>query len=123
MPKKKPTTRKSPVPSAGFGAFCRARREALGLSLSEFCRLNGFDKGNLSKVERGLLSAPHDDSSLKAFAKALKLPEGSIEGRGKPFSFRADYRRSTQRAYLTAILDSRKVQLKETQISVRLSNK
>ena len=34
-----------------FGRFFRNRRTVLGLSLSEFCRENGFDKGNTSRLD------------------------------------------------------------------------
>lgn len=61
----------------GFGAFVRARREGLGLSLSEFCRRNGLDKGNLSRLERGLLTPPQGSETLTSYAKALQLVEGS----------------------------------------------
>lgn len=63
---------------AKFGSFFRQRRKTLGLSLREFCRQNGFDPGNLSRLERGLLSPPHAKDLLESYAKALKLePESS----------------------------------------------
>ena len=65
--------------SENFGAFFRARRKALGLSLSEFCRRNGFDKGNLSRLERGLVSPPQDQQLRESYAKALKLESGAVE--------------------------------------------
>ena len=63
-----------------FGAFFRARRKALGLSLTEFCRRNGFDKGNVSRLERGLVPPPRDRRLLESYAGALKLVSGTIEG-------------------------------------------
>lgn len=56
-----------------FGAFFRARRNALGLSLREFCRQSGLDPGNISRLERGLLPPPRSPDILLAYATALKL--------------------------------------------------
>jgi transcriptional regulator with XRE-family HTH domain len=56
-----------------FGAFFRAKRNALGLNLREFCRRNGFDPGNVSRLERGLLPPPKSAEILKSYAQALKL--------------------------------------------------
>jgi hypothetical protein len=61
--------------------------------------------------------------TTEMFTPATKLPDGPMEGRGKAFSLRADYRRSTHKNDYSAILDSRKVQVKTTQISLRLSTK
>ncbi len=79
MVKKKSDREQKPLRNTEFGGFFRTRRQALGLSLREFCRLNGLDAGNLSRMERGLLSPPHDSKTLSAYAKALKLPDGSPE--------------------------------------------
>ena len=51
----------------------RQRRQAIGLTLREFCRRNGYDAGNLSKLERGLARPPEGRNSLESLAKALKL--------------------------------------------------
>ncbi|HYT90486.1 MAG TPA: helix-turn-helix domain-containing protein, partial [Gemmataceae bacterium] len=56
-----------------FGTFFRTTRKALGLNLREFCRRNGFDPGNISRLERGLSPPPQAQQGLEAFAKALKL--------------------------------------------------
>src|SRR5258708_3953746 len=56
-----------------FGTFFRVTRKALGLNLREFCRRNGFDPGNISRLERGLSPPPQDQQVLEAFAQALKL--------------------------------------------------
>lgn len=56
-----------------FGNFFRQRRQTLALSLREFCRRNGFDPGNISRLERGLLTPPHSAEILESYAKALKL--------------------------------------------------
>ena len=62
-----------------FGEFFRSRRKTLGLSQSEFCRRNGFDKGNISRLERGLVPPPQDRELLGAYAAALKLKEGTAD--------------------------------------------
>src|SRR5258707_4535657 len=60
-----------------FGWFFRSRRTALGLNLSEFCRQNGFDKGNISRLERGLKKPPESKDLLQAYADALRLERNS----------------------------------------------
>lgn len=65
--------------TARFGAFFRQRRKTLDLSLREFCRRNGFDPGNISRLERGLLAPPRAAEILESYAKALKLEPESRE--------------------------------------------
>ncbi len=65
------------TPQNVFGQFFRQRRQALGLNLSEFCRLNGFDKGNISRLERGVYTPPNSVDSLETFAHALQLAPDS----------------------------------------------
>jgi transcriptional regulator with XRE-family HTH domain len=60
-----------------FGAFFRASRKALGLTLREFCRRNGFDPGNVSRLERGLTAPPQAQEGLESCAKALRLERGT----------------------------------------------
>lgn len=60
-----------------FGNFFRASRKALGVNLREFCRRNGFDPGNLSRLERGLASPPSAPEGLDVYAAALKLARGT----------------------------------------------
>src|SRR5579863_3122849 len=60
-----------------FGAFFRAKRNALGLRLREFCRRYGFDPGNISRLERGLLPPPRSQEALQAYAEALRLAPNS----------------------------------------------
>jgi transcriptional regulator with XRE-family HTH domain len=62
-----------------FGSFFRSSRKALGLTLREFCRQNGLDPGNTSKLERGLLPPPQTQEGLKSYAKSLKLGPNSAE--------------------------------------------
>jgi transcriptional regulator with XRE-family HTH domain len=58
-----------------FGEMLKEFRLAAGLSLREFCDLNGFDAGNYSKLERGKFPPP-DHSKVESYARAMGLPEG-----------------------------------------------
>jgi transcriptional regulator with XRE-family HTH domain len=60
-----------------FGEFFKAKRRALGLSLREFCRRNGLDPGNISKIERGVLRPPESREKLIDYAAMLDILEGS----------------------------------------------
>jgi len=62
-----------------FGNFFKQRRIALGLTLREFCRRNGVDPGNISRLERGLLPPPQGRETLENYAKLLELERGSDE--------------------------------------------
>jgi transcriptional regulator with XRE-family HTH domain len=59
-----------------FGEAFKAHRLAQKLSLRQFCKANEIDAANVSKLERGLLLPPKHEK-LHAYAKALKLAEGS----------------------------------------------
>ena len=67
------------MPTKGneFGRFFRNRRTMLGLSLSRFCRENGFDKGNVSRLERGVTMPPEGVGVLASYAAALQLQPDS----------------------------------------------
>ena len=60
-----------------FGAFFQETRKGLGLTLREFCRQNGFDSGNVSRIERGLSLPPKAEEVLQKYAKALKMKQGT----------------------------------------------
>jgi len=60
-----------------LGRYIRNRRAVLGLSLSEFCRENGLDKGNISRLERGLTKPPTSPDLLRGYAEALQLQPDS----------------------------------------------
>lgn len=62
-----------------FGDFFRQLRAERRLALREFCLKHGFDPGNISKLERGLLPPPQSEEKLGEYAKALGLKEGSDE--------------------------------------------
>lgn len=63
--------------ASGFGEFFKKKRRDLGLTLREFCRLNGFDPGNISKIERGLIAPPQSREKRLDYAKALGIKEGT----------------------------------------------
>jgi transcriptional regulator with XRE-family HTH domain len=60
-----------------FGEFFRASRKALGLTLRDLSQRNGFDPGNVSRLERGLVAPPQAQRALESYAKALKLKRGT----------------------------------------------
>ncbi len=64
-----------------FGEFVRERRKAIGVSLREFCRRNGFDPANISRIERGISSPPKSQEIINSIAKALELTDDSSEWR------------------------------------------
>ena len=62
-----------------FGEFFSAKRKSLGKTLREFCRENGFDAGNMSRLERGLQTPPQSKEKRRQYALALGIKEGSEE--------------------------------------------
>ena len=60
-----------------FEDLFSAKRKALGKTLREFCRENGFDAGNISKIERGILTPPQSKEKRLQYASALGIKEGS----------------------------------------------
>lgn len=59
-----------------FGEFFKAKRQALSLTLREFCLKHKFDPGNMSRMERGLLPPPQERQRLEEYAKYLELKSG-----------------------------------------------
>ncbi len=62
-----------------FGEFFSAKRKSLGKTLREFCRENGFDAGNMSRLERGLQTPPQSKEKRRQYASALGIKERSEE--------------------------------------------
>jgi len=62
-----------------FWEFFSAKRKSLGKTLREFCRENGFDAGNMSRLERGLQTPPQRKEKRRQYASALGIKEGSEE--------------------------------------------
>jgi len=65
--------------TASFGELFRQLRAKKGESLRTFCQLHGFDPGNISRLERGILPPPQSKEKLMQYASALDLHEGSEE--------------------------------------------
>jgi transcriptional regulator with XRE-family HTH domain len=63
--------------SKSFGELFKTKRISNGLTLREFCRINGLDPGNVSKIERGLFQPPQSKEMLLKYATALGIKEGS----------------------------------------------
>ncbi|MBI3292195.1 MAG: transcriptional regulator [Elusimicrobia bacterium] len=61
-----------------FGELLKEYRIRKGLTLREFCIQNGFDPGNMSKMERGLLPPPSHEK-MEKLAQGLGLRPGSPE--------------------------------------------
>lgn len=60
-----------------FGEFFKKMRLQQGKPLRSFCIENGFDPGNISKLERGKLPPPKSRVKLEEYATALGLEKGS----------------------------------------------
>lgn len=65
--------------AATFGSFFKEIRTRKGWSLRPFCEANGYDPGNISRLERGVFPPPESPQKLREYAKALALKEGSEE--------------------------------------------
>jgi len=65
-----------------FGDFFSAKRKVLRKTLREFCRENGFDAGNISKLERGILPPPQSKEKRLQYASAINLYFSKIKGSG-----------------------------------------
>ena len=59
-----------------FGSLLKNHRLRLGKTLREFCKTNGFDAGNYSKIERGIFPPPKE---IDKYAEALVLERGGDE--------------------------------------------
>ncbi|MEQ9618879.1 MAG: helix-turn-helix transcriptional regulator [Deltaproteobacteria bacterium] len=62
-----------------FGEFFRQLRKSNKMNLREFSREHGFDHGNISRLERGLLKPPQTQDSLEEYARALNLKPDTPE--------------------------------------------
>ncbi|MBI2019774.1 helix-turn-helix transcriptional regulator [Candidatus Daviesbacteria bacterium] len=56
-----------------FGEFFRQKRLSLDLTLRQFCEKYHYDPGNISKLERNILSPSIDEEKLEGYALALKI--------------------------------------------------
>jgi transcriptional regulator with XRE-family HTH domain len=62
-----------------FGELFKSLRVQSGQTLRRFCQSHGFDPGNVSKLERGLLPPPQSPDKLGEYALALGLSAESRE--------------------------------------------
>lgn len=62
-----------------FGEFFRLKRISLGFTLRSFCERYNYDPGNISRLERNILSPSVDKQKLEGYAAALKIPRDSEE--------------------------------------------
>jgi transcriptional regulator with XRE-family HTH domain len=62
-----------------FGEFFRQKRIFLGFTLRSFCERYDYDPGNISRLERDILSPSIDQQKLEGYAAALKIPRDSEE--------------------------------------------
>ena len=62
-----------------FGEYFKQKRIKLGKTLREFCRDNKLDPGNISKLERGRVQAPINETKLLMYANYLNLSPGELE--------------------------------------------
>jgi len=62
-----------------FGEFFRQKRVSLGFTLRSFCERYDYDPGNISRLERNILSPSIDKEKLAGYAVALKIPKDSEE--------------------------------------------
>jgi transcriptional regulator with XRE-family HTH domain len=62
-----------------FGELFRQKRIALGFTLRSFCERFNYDPGNMSRLERNILSPNINKQKLEGYATALKIPKDSEE--------------------------------------------
>jgi len=62
-----------------FGAFFRSKRISLGFTLRSFCERYSYDPGNISRLERNILSPSIVRQKLEGYALSLKIPRDSEE--------------------------------------------
>ncbi len=56
-----------------FGKVLKDLRIKKGLTLREVCKLVDYDASNWSKIERGKISPPADEKTLRKWAKVLRV--------------------------------------------------
>ena len=60
-----------------FGDFFRQKRISLRFTLRAFCERYNYDPGNISRLERNILSPSVDKQKLEGYASALRIPRDS----------------------------------------------
>lgn len=72
-------TKSQDLTAQAFGEFFRLKRISLGFTLRSFCERYNYDPGNISRLERNILSPSVDKQKLEGYASALKIPRDSEE--------------------------------------------
>lgn len=67
------------VTAQNFGDFFRQKRISLGFTLRAFCDRYNYDPGNISRLERNILSPSIDKEKLEGYTSALKIDRDSEE--------------------------------------------
>jgi len=62
-----------------FGDYFKELRLKSKVTLRQFCEVNGFDPGNISKIERGILPPPTSKEKLDHYATTLGIGPGDDE--------------------------------------------
>jgi len=62
-----------------FGDYFHEKRRETCQTLREFCRINNFDPGNISKIERNLMPAPQSTEKRLEYANALGIAKNTEE--------------------------------------------
>lgn len=62
-----------------FGELFRQKRVDLGFTLRSFCERYSYDPGNISRLERNILSPSVNTEKLAGYAAALKISRDSEE--------------------------------------------
>src|SRR3989304_10459618 len=60
-----------------FGEFFKQKRTGLKKTLRQFCAENNLDPGNISKLERGLMTPPQGSDKLEEYAGYLHIKKGT----------------------------------------------
>ena len=60
-----------------FGRFVKELRIAREMTLRQFCKENGHDPSNWSKIERDINPPPRDDTVIEEWARQLGLGDGT----------------------------------------------
>lgn len=60
-----------------FGEYIKQKRLDKKLALREFCRLLNEDPSNWSKIERGIISPPQEETKLAKIASILHIKKNS----------------------------------------------
>jgi len=67
--------------ATAFGEHFKELRVRTGLTLRRFCEAHGFEPGNISRLERGLVAPPQSPEVVQRYAEALGVREGTEEWR------------------------------------------